>query len=80
MTALELLTMLEELRDKGHDLNNIYLAATNLNDVVFADEVHNIEDVVYMKPVKDPSDYLLFQYEDTYYSFEKLSGQKGSRR
>ena len=80
MTALELKTFLEHLGTHGYDLSNIYIAIANGNDLIFADEVRDVEDVTYIEPAKDPRAYLVIQYEDIYRAFKDLGEKRNQKR
>jgi len=80
MTALELKEFLEYLETNGNDLSNIYIAIANGNDLIFADEVRDIEDVIYIDPSKDQRSYLVIQYEDIYRALKDLGEKRNQKR
>ena len=80
MTALELKTFLEHLETHGYDLSNIYIAIANGNDLIFADEVRDVEGVTYIEPAKDQRAYLVIQYEDIYRALKELGEKRNQKR
>ena len=52
----------------------------NGNDLIFADEVRDVEDVIYIEPAKDQRAYLVIQYEDIYRALKELGEKRNQKR